>query len=68
MPNYQYVCQKCGHEDTEIRKVEDRNEPKECTKLLTGETILTNSTVYSSTICNGQMKLKIGNPPFKMKD
>lgn len=59
MPNYLYKCVKCGAEDYEIRTVDKRNEPKECKSTM----LLRNPPIP----CGGEMKLKIGNPPFKIK-
>lgn len=63
LPVYEYRCLKCGHEDTEVRNVEGRNEPKKCNadyyaNVKTGEIL---------SKCNGEMKLKISRTSFTFK-
>lgn len=67
MPYYTYKCTKCGKEDYEIREVEKRNDPKFCKEILNVESRSAHSSAYYSTVCGGEMKLKIGNPTFKIK-
>ncbi len=71
MPMYEYRCCECGREDTEVREVEMRNEPKICKK----ETLIeTNDLEWKTTpkepirlFCNGGMKLKISRTSFTFK-
>ena len=62
MPLYTYKCEKCGHEDFEIRTVEERNDSKVCENT---EDVEDEFEQIHKVICGGEMKLKIGNPPFK---
>ena len=61
MPFYTYKCKKCGHEDSEVRTIEERNNDKTC-DLLVPELEGSENLIE----CNGQMVLKIGNPAFKI--
>jgi len=71
MPLYNYKCEKCGFEKTEVREVEKRNDEKTCRE----ETIIeTNDKEWGTPkepirlFCNGGMRLKIGRTSFQFKE
>jgi len=71
MPIYEYKCEKCGHIDTEVREVEERNDEKICKK----ETIIDNGDLECKMtpkeplklFCSGEMKLQISRTSFTFK-
>jgi len=71
-PLYEYRCEKCGSKDSEIREVDKRNDEKICKSLLnqhsydTDSPLVEGGKIYSAELCNGKMKLKIGNPSFRI--